>query len=388
MHILVMDPHQRFQVPSPSDELEQVLPRLNAWPTDALARPILGEILRGEQGEWYERVGNHIRPIRHLASGPNGEVLEVPKAFPISRTPQPPADEVDEAVEEDDDPLETPSAGPVPPAEDPPRTAFRRLLTEPGAWRVLPFRPFAPLLAPQLSEPTRLRDSHRLPCQVQVFEALAPQRIEALARAILGDAAGPTDLQPLTPTLVAQLDLAQWLPRPSRVPPFSPEQGLVRPGQRFFRLTLASDPTASSQPSAPAPAPAPNPVVAPPDAAVANPPALGPDRKTEIPTLFLRPWEFRQTRDEAVAILRRTRSWTAHLMRPLRRLRHDTEFRKWQLLLSGRSADEQLWAVPPPRGWLGDPWLRDWARQTLELNGYESSVLLAEWEIFWARKGT
>jgi hypothetical protein len=35
---------------------------------------------------------------------------------------------------------------------------------------------------------------------------------------------------------------------------------------------------------------------------------------------------------------------------------------------------------------MGDAWLRDWARQTLELGGYDSVVMLPEWEIFWARK--
>src|SRR5688572_1262177 len=58
MHVLVMGPHQSFEAPSPSDDLEQVLPRLNRWPAEAKARPILGEILRGEKGEWFERIGN------------------------------------------------------------------------------------------------------------------------------------------------------------------------------------------------------------------------------------------------------------------------------------------------------------------------------------------
>src|SRR5262245_29687931 len=81
MHVLVMQPQHEFETRSRADDLDQVLPRLDCWPTEAQARPVLGEILRGEQGDWYERIGNRIRPLRQLAAGPNGEVLEVPKSY-------------------------------------------------------------------------------------------------------------------------------------------------------------------------------------------------------------------------------------------------------------------------------------------------------------------
>ena len=61
--------------------------------------------------------------------------------------------------------------------------------------------------------------------------------------------------------------------------------------------------------------------------------------------------------------------------------------RKWQSLLAGKSLDEQLWAVRPPRGMIARPDVRDWARQTLERAGYDPRLMLAEWEIFWRRKG-
>ena len=53
----------------------------------------------------------------------------------------------------------------------------------------------------------------------------------------------------------------------------------------------------------------------------------------------------------------------------LRVLKRRSEFCKWQALLSGRGADEQLWAVHPPAGMLADRSFTDWAETTLERSG-------------------
>jgi hypothetical protein len=392
MHVLVMNPFSAFQ--APANELEEILPRLTRWPAEPQARPVLGEILRGERGEWYECVGRRIRPLRQLVAGPDGEVLEVPTAPVAAHAPgvarqrmaEPPLHDQREADDSTESP--TDSVAPSNASREIISPPFRKLLADPGVWRVVTLGAFKPILASQLAQPARLRDLHRLPCHVQVFEATAPQLIETLARMILGDQAGPVELQPLTPAVVAQLGLAPFLPAPANVPPFTPGRGAVGPGQRFFRLTVASDPTANPPQPQSVPRVSPSPAVATPNGKVPVPPTAPSARKTEIPALLLRPWEFRHTRDETIAGLRRANSWVARLTRPLRRLCYHAEFRKWQLLLSGRSAEEQLWGVPPPRGWLGDPWLRDWARHTLELGGYDSNVLLAEWEVFWGRKVT
>jgi hypothetical protein len=372
MHVLVIHHPDAVEEPSPAADVEQVLPRLNRLPADMQARPVHGEILRGEYGEWYERVGQCIRPLRQLMSGPRGEVLEMPAANPPARVPLPAKEEP--AAEESPEASNT--------AASPPAPAFRSLLADPGAARVLMFGAYKPLLLPQLSEPNRLRDSHRLRCHVRVFEATTSQPVENFARAILGDHAGPADLQPLTMVLAAQLELFSQLPPPANVPPFSPEQKNVRPGQRFFQLKIAGDPTMKPVPAS-ASAPAADPAPTPP----ANPsPVTPPPKLTSIPALLHRPWEFLRSREEAISRLRRADGWLVRLTRPLLRLRHRQAFRRWQLLLSGRSADEQLWIISPPESWLGDPWLRDWARGTLELGGYDAAAMLSEWEIFWSRK--
>ena len=78
-----------------------------------------------------------------------------------------------------------------------------------------------------------------------------------------------------------------------------------------------------------------------------------------------------------VALVRRIKNW----------LTRGGEFRKWRVLLCGRSFDEQLWEVRPPRGAPSHRIVRQWARTTLELAGYDATTMLLEWEIFWRRKG-
>lgn len=61
------------------------------------------------------------------------------------------------------------------------------------------------------------------------------------------------------------------------------------------------------------------------------------------------------------------------------------QLRKWRALLEGKSADEQLWTIKPPRGFAYLPAVREWAETTLTKNGYDSKKMLLEWEIFWRR---
>jgi hypothetical protein len=112
--------------------------------------------------------------------------------------------------------------------------------------------------------------------------------------------------------------------------------------------------------------------------------------KTAIPERFVGPWQFTVSRDEAVYDLNLDRS-RPRLRALIDRLRGNTagsrEFRKWQVLLGGKSPDDQLWAVRPPHGALGDRAVREWARRTLETAGYDPDTMLLEWKIFWRRKG-
>jgi hypothetical protein len=368
--------------------LPEVLPQLpppSALPRHLLrqSRLVTGEILRGENDELYEKIGGRIWRLRRLASGPHGEILDVPES---AARPAPSRARVAAArVCEEEKPAPTVTVEAEPTVETS-APGLRSLLPEPGQWRVVCFGSFKQMLAPQLAHPERLRDVHRLPCYVQVYEATAPQKFEAFAKAVCGDRASLSDVQPLTHALVMDLQLAPLLPAPARIPPSARrEPGVVLPGERVFRLQLANDPTAE-QPAAktfessdvvqlsrdiPASAPAP--------------------LKTAIPESFLKPWEFHASREEALYDLSCASTFPGWLGGKLRRLVHwlafRRELRRWQVLLSGKSIDEQLWSVRPPRGGLTHPFVQSWAKNAIELAGYDPRNMLTEWQIFWRRKG-
>ena len=104
----------------------------------------------------------------------------------------------------------------------------------------------------------------------------------------------------------------------------------------------------------------------------------------------LKPWEFRAGRDEVLYDLQAgvgSMGRLANLFRRLKnRMRNRPGYRKWQALLAGKDFDEQLWGVRPPEEAWWHPAVREWARRTLVLAGYEPDTMLLEWEIFWRRK--
>src|SRR5262245_34058459 len=109
-----------------------------------------------------------------------------------------------------------------------------------------------------------------------------------------------------------------------------------------------------------------------------------PDLKTAIPERWIKPWEFQISREEAMYDMQLAPSFRSRLAALFGNRK---SWRKWQALLTGKSLDEQLWAVRPPRGRLAQPTTREWARKTLGEAGYDAKTMVAEWEIFWRRKG-
>ena len=368
--------------------LPEVLPQLpppSALPRHLLrqSRLVTGEILRGENNELYEKIGSRIWRLRRLASGPHGEILDVPE-FPPGPAPSRARVAMARVCEEEERaPTVTLEAEHAAETSAP---ALRTLLPEPGQWRVVCFGSFKQMLAPQLTHPERLRDVHRLPCYVQVYEATVPQKFEALARAVCGDSASSSDLQPLTHAFVMQLQLSPFLSAPARIPPSAHrESGVVLPGERVFRLQLANDPTADEPPPKAFESSAV--VQSSSDTPASTPAAL----KTAIPECFLKPWEFRTSREEALYDLCCASTFPGWLGGKLRRLAHclafRRELRRWQVLLNGKSIDEQLWSVRPPRGGLTHRFVCAWAKNAIELAGYDPRNMLTEWQIFWRRKG-
>jgi hypothetical protein len=371
-------------------------------------RLVRGEILRGQEGRLYEKIGERIHPLHNLVSGSRGQVLElVPSQQPVSEISAP---------LDNEQPAESPKAKhgnfsqsgqhqrqnealnqarPVAQSatEKPKAAPYRKLFPEPGQEHVVRLGDFKSHLVPQLAHPERVRDTHRLACYLQVYEVTTAQRLESLAASVFGDAGRVSEFQPMTEPIIRQLGLLSLLRTRPRIPGnFPREAGLLLPYERVFRLQLAQDPTTDDSTLAEQQAAMNSPVA---ETFSSNeqspPPAQGHGLKTAIPERYIKPWEFKSTRDEVLYdmnVKATFAGWFSSFAGWLKRwTRRRAELKKWQFLLSGKSVDDQLWAIPLPKGGVSHPSIRDWARKTLEIAGYDPHRMLLEWEIFWRRKG-
>ena len=386
----------RGEVPDvPPSRVIRELPQLEANAvTSTQSRPLRhsrrlqGEILCDGAGRLYEKIGHFVQPIHQLVAGPRGEVLDLAPPRPAAARSREPVIDVEERPVVDASawtpapPQVDPTAGPDHEARSP--AAGSRELPFSGGPRIVQFGEFKSVLSPQLLHPERLRDAHRLSCRVHVYESDRAQRIEALAAEI--PLRAPGQILPLTPALGASLDLADLVPRRRQASMTNREPGVVLQGDRVVWLEVLSDPTAA--------------IGAPPAGAGRtrdDPPAVSPAQRTPaepvrgktIPERFLVPWQFAVSRDEAIydLNLEATRPRLRSLLdRMLGLVVNRGHLPKWQALLRGRSLDDQLWGVRPPRAGLSNPVIRDWARRMLEAAGYDPATMLFEWEVYWRRK--
>lgn len=364
-------------------------------------RMVQGEILSDENGRLYEKLGRHIRPVHQLASGPSGELIEMipverthlrvisqsPRVVDVHRSPGTEKPESKSSVVDDT----TKKFVPVQPAEaEANDSGHRKLFTDPGQWRVVTWSDFKEILAPQLAHPERLRDTYRLPCYVQVVETNRDVAIEELAKAFSTKKGRPTPLYFLTDELTTKLELTPLLPPlPAVNGTDHRTTNILQAHQRVFRLLVANDPTVDVGSFKKG-------TVDSTSTTKTNDSQTGTDQssatsilKTSIPSSFMKEWEFKLSREEVLFELK-NRPLSIAIRRFARRLRfikQHREFRKWQVLLTGKNQDEQLWSVRPPANLSGDSFVLEWVEKTLQLAGYDVRKMLAEWEIFWRRKG-
>ena len=375
----------------------------SAHPVTLIPREVTGEILRDGTGKLYEKIGDYVRPVHQLFTGARGEMIDLAPVRDV--TPPPvaatlakeqehtstssgellPAGATDQCARVDSD------AGEHAP-QRPFRDLARRLVPEPGLWRLVRYADFIDAITPQLADPRRLQPGHQLACYVQIYELAT-----MLSSAVLEDAAARElgsagKLLPLSYDLCRRFALS--LPRPAfavaatqRV--YAPD--MVPAGARFITLRVALDPTAEVaapprvQPDFAAPRTNASPQDAPPTSAIA--PASAP--RTSIPEEFVKPWDLRLSRDEAVydmTLATGRGAWRRFLDRLFDRVSR-RDMTKWHALLVGKTPDQQLWAVKPPRGSLGDARIRRWVEQTLQVGGYDVARMQVEWEIHWRRQG-
>jgi hypothetical protein len=347
-------------------------------------RVVQGEILSDENGQLYEKLGDRIRQIHQLASGPSGELIELAPAGQVRLhlLGAPAGPRIVGRHKTTNAPAEHEQVGAfastfIPLTSSPEKPAVpthRKLFADPGQWRVVWWGEFKEILAKQLAHPERLRDSYRLPCYVQVFETERAVTIDELAAAYALENERQTPLYFLTDEIATKLDLISLLPPLVGQP--GNEQRAPRsllPHDRVFRLLVANDPTVDvANLKTPESKTAPNAML-----------------KLEIPARFIKEWEFKISREEALYDMNARPTISGLVGRFFHRFRVfklRNEFRKWQALLAGRDLDEQLWGVRPPGDMLGHTFVRDWLVRTLMRGGYDSQKMTSEWEVFWRRK--
>lgn len=122
------------------------------------------------------------------------------------------------------------------------------------------------------------------------------------------------------------------------------------------------------------------------------PPAAPPPpvARTAIPEEFCKPWELHHSRDEAIYDMHADASRS-----PLRRFLQrmwggisSRDMKKWQTLLSGKTVDQQLWSIAPPRGAFNDARVSRWLAQALRFGGYDVARMQVEWQIHWRRRAS
>ncbi len=256
--------------------------------------------------------------------------------------------------------------------------------------RIVQFGEVKGLLLSQVMEPNRLRDEHRLLCQVEIFEMTRSRSMESFASALLSETGIAGQLQLLTEAMMHKLQLTKVLPRSATLPSMGTRQpGMLLSGDRVFRLILVNDPTSNQGPVHPSNLKTSTGSKKLQDKveSSAEPLNHATSLKTSIPERFLKPWEFRLSREEALydmgvqgrnsSLLNRFRGWR----------QNGEELSKWRVLLAGKELDEQLWGVRPPRNVFHHSEIREWAQRTLQQAGYNVGMMLPEWEVYWRRKG-
>jgi len=289
------------------------------------------------------------------------------------------------------------------------RSGLRCLLPRPGVKRAVCFGEFKTQLGAQLAHPERLRDTHRLPCCVQLYRVTLTQPRADVARRLFGASASAADLLMFTPDVARCLQLPP--PRQSHTEEARQDSSWLTAGQEIVELRVIHDHTqhaernedvqvpreqAARQPairsaSTEVPPQTSNEHKPPPTMIPRVEPApTVPAVRTAIPPRYLPSPDFKLTREEALfdmTVAASARGPLEVLRRIARAFTRRGELERWRALLDGRERDEQLWQVRPPHVALRDRRSRDWVRRALTLGGYDTEHMSREWELFWRRQG-
>jgi len=354
------------------------------------------ELMTDDSGNFYEVNGRKLRPLGELVRDEHGRVFEV---RPTSDNPatesaneQPngsaPHRQADSKTENDNraEPPAQPTAQAVP--KEPPR-GYSKIIADPGLYLKIPWARAKGELTTLIQHPEKLSDADEIECYAQIYEAQRTLPAARLAATELGDGALHSQLHPLTQDKAQMLGIPQLF-KPIRHPfETQPSTRQVYAGQRVYRLWPVFDPTVERGEN------------------LSGRSGASGDKNTaprcQVPQEYLNPLQFKNSREEVLYDMRSifgtlpveggalARWFVACPVRLLKMLivllATKRRLKKWRTIIEGKSLDEQLWRVTPPRGFSYHPALRRWAEGTLTRAGYDPKRMVLEWEIFWRRKG-
>src|SRR5262245_886302 len=375
-------------------------PELECWLEGRFVRlRRVGEMVIDEAGNFYEINGRQLRPLAELVSDERGIVFEIQPASEIK---------VAEGAKEKANGNSIGQAQATPATtngasrsvEAQPQSAraqavqaaaspgYRKIIADPGLYLKIPWARIKNELATQLKHPEKLRDDDVIECYAQIYEADRTLPASMLAALELGDASLASQFHPLTQNKAQALGAPQLFKTTRE--PFETRAANrhIYAGQRVYRLWPVFDPTVERA--------KPSPPIAKPEESATRP-------RHQIPSQYLNPLQFKYSREEVLYDMKSAlgtlppeagalaRWFFIHPLRLLKILvtlvTSVRRMKKWRAMLERKNLDEQLWTVTPPRSFPYHPDVRGWDEKGLARAGYDSSQMLAEWEIFWRRRG-
>jgi len=225
----------------------------------------VGEVVVDEAGHFYEVRGKQLHPLGELVRDERGRIFQV--SYPtvvrqVGKDQRPSGESSNERRRSDQSPqVQSGSKNKISDASNPrpqvhaadgarivtekpvPERQYRKILAEPGLYLEIPFSQIKNEIAPQLSDPVRLKETDLIECYAQIYEAQRTMPVAAIAAAELGRSDLHYRFHPLTRDKAQLLGVPQLFSRTRQ--PF--ETGSlnrhVHAGQRLYRLRPVFDPT-------------------------------------------------------------------------------------------------------------------------------------------------
>jgi len=227
----------------------------------------VGEVVVDEAGHFYEILGGRPHALGKLVQDERGRIFQVlyPTVVKEVGKDEPPSGEGSNESRRSDPSSQAQSgsknkvsdSNPPPQVraadraariatEAPiPKRQYQKILAEPGLYLEIPFSQIKNEIAPQLSDPVRLKEGDLIACYAQIYEAQRTLPVAAIAAAELGRSDLHHQFHPLTRDKAQLLGVPELFRRTRQPFETRTPNRHVHAGQRLYRLRPVFDPTAA-----------------------------------------------------------------------------------------------------------------------------------------------